>query len=179
LFEQVGFHGTTVRMSAEKAGLSPGGVFTTFEDKVAILCHIIGEHREQLFEQIQRTVPTLEGSTRDRLIRILEMAHAEEFPRLRLVAAYAGASYGWSRKLEEEHRRLHRRLADVVGGILKNGAAKGEIGDHVDLDLLLEIISSVYLRNLRTACFAGLDEAAMNARIRRQLDLILDGVRPG
>jgi AcrR family transcriptional regulator len=143
-------------MIAERAGLSPGGVFTTFEDKVAILSQIVGEQRERLFE----------------------LAHADEFPRLRMVAAYIGASYGWSRTLEEEHRRLHRRLAAVIGAILRDGVERAEIGHHVDLDLLLEVISSVYLRNFRTAYYAGFDEAAMNARASRQLDLIFDGARP-
>jgi AcrR family transcriptional regulator len=165
-------------MIAERAGLSPGGVFTTFEDKVAILSQIVGEQRERLFERIEGIGPTLCGNTRERLLKVLELAHADEFPRLRMVAAYIGASYGWSRTLEEEHRRLHRRLAAVIGAILRDGVERAEIGHHVDLDLLLEVISSVYLRNFRTAYYAGFDEAAMNARASRQLDLIFDGARP-
>ena len=46
------------------------------------------------------------------------------------------------------------------------------------LDLLVEILSSVYLRNYRTAVHAGLDEAALNARVERQFNLIFDGARP-
>jgi AcrR family transcriptional regulator len=145
LFEEVGFQATTVRMIAERAGLSPGGVFTTFEDKVAILCQ-----RGQLFDRIEEAAASLEGDTRQRLLAVLTMAHAHEHPRLRMVAAYIGASYSWSRRLEEEHRQLHRRLARVIGAILKEGAERGEIGPDVDLDLLLEIISSTYQRNYRS-----------------------------
>ena len=178
LFEEVGFQGTTVRMIAERAGLSPGGVFTTFEDKVAILCQIVGEQRERLFQTIEETAPTLEGDTRQRLLAVLAMAHADEFPRLRMFAAYIGASYSWGRKLEEEHRQLHRRLAQVIGAILREGVERGEVSRDTDLDLLVEILSSVYLRNYRTAVHAGLDEAALNARIDRQFTLIFEGARP-
>lgn len=178
LFEEVGFHDTTVRMIAERAGLSPGGVFTTFEDKVAILCQIVGEQREALFTAIEEAAPGMSGSARDRLLRVLEMAHADEFPRLRMVAAYIGASYGWNSRLEEEHRTLHRRLVQVIGSILRDGVEHGEIAAGTDVDLLIEILSSVYLRNYRTALHAGFDEAAMNARVVRQVDLIFAGASP-
>lgn len=178
MFEDVGFHATTVRMIAERAGLSPGGVFTTFEDKVAILCHIVGEMRHELCEKIEQMAPELTGDARERLVRVFEIAHSHETPRLRMVADYIGASYGWSRQIEEEHRRLHRRLTDVIRGILADGAARGEIRPDVDLEVLLDLIAAVYQRNFRTACFAGLDEAAMNLRVRQQLDLIFDGARP-
>jgi AcrR family transcriptional regulator len=178
LFEEVGFQGTTVRMIAERAGLSPGGVFTTFEDKVAILCQIVGEQREELFKAIEAAAPGMTGSARDRLLQVLAMAHADEFPRLRMVAAYVGASYGWSRKLEEEHRALHRRLAQVIGSILREGVERGDVASETDLDMLLEVLSSIYLRNYRTALHAGLDEAALNARVTRQVDLVFQGARP-
>jgi AcrR family transcriptional regulator len=175
LFEEVGFQDTTVRMIAERAGLSPGGVFTTFDDKVAILCHILGEYREQLFDEIEALTPRLDGTVRDRLHAVIRMAHAHEFPRLRLVIAYIGASYTWSRDLEEEHRRLHRRLSEVIGGIVRDGVARGEIGADTDTSLLVEMLSSAYQRNYRTAHFAGFSEEALNARMRRQIDLLFDG----
>lgn len=178
LFEEVGFHDTTVRMIAERAGLSPGGVFTTFEDKVAILCQIVGEQREALFKAIEAAAPGMSGTARDRLVRVLEMAHADEFPRLRMVAAYVGASYGWNARLEDEHRALHRRLAQVIGAIVREGVERGEIAAATDVDLLIEILSSVYLRNYRTALHAGFDEAALNARVVRQVDLIFAGASP-
>ncbi len=98
LFEEVGFQETTVRMIAERAALSPGGVFTTFEDKVAILCHILGDYHERLFDDIERLVPVLVGSTRERLQAVIALAHTHEFPRLRMVLAYVGASS--SRRLQ-------------------------------------------------------------------------------
>lgn len=162
-------------MIAERAGLSPGGVFTTFEDKVAILSQIVGEQRERLIDRIEEIAPTLQGNTRERILTIIGVAHEDEFPRLRMMVAYIGASYGWGRRLEEEHRQLHRRLVRVIGAILQEGVARGELRPDVDLELVLEVISSAYLRNYRTAYYAGFDAEALNARVRRQLDIIFDG----
>ena len=128
-----------------------------------------------LFDEIERLIPILEGSTRDRLKAIIALAHNHEFPRLRMVLAYIGASYNWSRKLEEEHRALHRRLAKVLGAIVADGVHKGEIRDGIDPDLLVEMISSVYLRNYRTAYYAGFEAHELDARIDRQIDLLFDG----
>jgi hypothetical protein len=153
-------------------------VFTTFEDKVAILCQIVSEYREQLFDEIEALVGGLEGSTRDRLHAVLAHAHRQEFPRLRLVLAYIGASYGWSRSLEEEHRQLHRRLAAVTGRLVRDGVQRGEIGAHVDPDLLVEMLSSTYMRNYRTAYYAGFSIEDLDARAARQLDLLFEGARP-
>lgn len=175
LFEEVGFQETTVRMIAERAALSPGGVFTTFEDKVAILCQILGDYQEQLLDEIERQVPVLSGTTRERLHAIISLAHSHEFPRLRMVLAYIGASYSWNRKLEEEHRVLNRRFANVLVGIVAEGVSRGEIRREVDQDLLVEMISSIYLRNYRDAYFEGLGVSDLDARAGRQLDLLLDG----
>jgi AcrR family transcriptional regulator len=179
LFEEVGFQETTVRMIAERAGLSPGGVFTTFEDKVAILCQILGDYREQLFDEIEAMVPRLTGSTRERLQAVIALAHAHEFPRLRMVVAYIGASYCWTRKLEDERRALHRRLGAVTAAIINDGIKRGDVRGDVDVELMVEMISSVYLRNYRTANFAGFGADDLNARTERQLDLLFEGAGAG
>jgi AcrR family transcriptional regulator len=177
LFEENGFHETTVRMIAERAGLSPGGVFTTFEDKVAILCQILNDQRDQLFAEIERVSPELDGPTAERLKKILALAHAHEFPRLRLVLAFVAASYGSGRKLEDEHRRLHGRLALLLGDVVREGVRRGDVRPEVDADLLAEMVSSAYVENYRSAYYAGLGEEELNNRMGRQLDLIFDGAR--
>lgn len=178
LFDEVGYQGATVRLIAERAGLSPAGVFTTFDDKVAILCHIVGEHRERLFDEIARIAPAMEGSARDRILRIVALIYADEAQRLHLVAAYLGASYNWSEAAEEAHRRLHAGFAALIIDILRQGAANGEIADHVDLELMRDLICTAFHHNYRIALTANLGEADLNARIGRQVALVFDGACP-
>ncbi|HTI68205.1 MAG TPA: TetR/AcrR family transcriptional regulator [Caulobacteraceae bacterium] len=177
LFEEVGFQETTVRMIAERAGLSPGGVFTTFDDKVAILCQILAEQRESLICEIEQLVPTLTGPVRDRIEAVVSLCHAREVPRLKMVVAYIGASYGWNQKLEEQCGQLHRRLRQVLGEMLQDGVDRGEIRPEAGLELLVELITSAYERNFRTAHYAGLRAEDLDKRVRRQLNLLFDGAR--
>lgn len=165
-------------MIAERAGLSPGGVFTTFDDKVAILCQILAEERERLIEDIERLKPSLTGSTRERIEALMSVAHTHDLPRMRMIVAYIGASFGWSRKLEEQHRQRHTRVALALRSVLVDGVARGEIRKDADLDLLLDLISAAYQRNFRTAYYAGFDVEAMDARLAGQLALLFEGAVP-
>ena len=179
LFEEVGFQATTVRMIAERAQLSPGGVFTTFEDKVAILCQVLDDYREGLFDEIEAVVPTLTGSVQRRLEAVFNLAHAHELSRLRLVLAYIGASYTWSRHLEQEHRSTPNRLSTVLRAIVEDGVRRGEVRSDVDIDLFVDMMSSIYQRNYRTTHFAELSAAELDRRAACQLDLLFEGARPG
>jgi AcrR family transcriptional regulator len=178
LFEEIGYQETPVRAIALRANVSVGGVFTTFEGKVGILAHIVSQTRGALIDQLADAIPSLPGTTEERLKAVIAMAHAAEFPRLRTITAYIGCSYSWSRTLEEEHRALHRKLSQAVLGILSDGVKAGEIAPDADLELLLEMISSVYLRNYRTAWHAGFTCEQLDERIGRQLKILLNGVRP-
>ena len=122
--------------------------------------------------------PALTGKIEERLKAVIAMAHCSEFPRLRTVTAYIGASYGWSKTLEEEHRALHRKLAETILAILVDGVKTGEIDRDTDLEMLLEMISSVYQRNYRTALHAGFTIEQLDERIARHLPILLNGVRP-
>jgi AcrR family transcriptional regulator len=178
LFEEIGYQETPVRAIAQRAGVSVGGVFTTFEGKAGILSHIVSEHRTVLIDEIAAAVSTLRGKTEDRLKAVIAMAHRAEFPRLRTVTAYIGASYGWSKTLEEEHRALHRKLSETMLAILADGVKDGEIAHETDLEMLFEMLSSIYQRNYRTALHAGFTIEQLDERIARQLPILLNGVRP-
>lgn len=178
LFEEIGFQETTVRMLAERAGLSPGGVFTTFDDKVAILCHILGEYRASLCDQMEALTPHLHGTVRDRLAALMRLVVSQEFARRRLVLAYVGASYSWTGRLEEEHLTLSARLAATLGAIIREGVERGEVRQDLDPDLLVAFIWSGYEAAARAAHYAGESEEALNRRIERQLDLLFQGAAP-
>ncbi len=165
-------------MIAERAGLSPGGVFTTFDDKVAILCQILAEQREQLLVEVEKVWPTLSGSTRERIHALMAVAHGFEAPRMRMVVAYIGASYGWSRKLEEEHRQRHLLLGKALRTLLAEGVERGDVRKDADLEIMVDLISAAYLRNFRTAYYASFDAEELDGHFDRQLDFLFKGASP-
>jgi hypothetical protein len=94
-----------------------------------------------------------------------------------MVVAYIGASYGWSRKLEDEYNQLYRRLRRAVDDLLRTGQETGEIRAEVDLELMAEMITAVYERNYRSAYYVD-GVAQLDHNMAQQLDILFDGCCP-
>jgi AcrR family transcriptional regulator len=176
LFEEIGYEETTIRMVAERAGVSVGSVFTTFESKVDIFNHILFEKFELLFEELQRISPYLKGSPCDRIASLMSIAYGVECRQLDLMISHLAASHGWPRRIEEESRKRHERLLGLFRDALSQGVAAGEIRDDADLDLFVDMLFSVYLRNYRKASYEDLTTEALSALTHRQLSVLFQGV---
>jgi AcrR family transcriptional regulator len=177
LFEGVGYEETTIRMIAERAGVSVGSVFTTFESKVDIFNHILFEKFEILFGELQRIAPHLKGSCCDRIVSLMSIAYGVECRQLDLMISHLSASYGWPDRIETENARRHARLTGLFRDCLDRGVKAGELRPDADLELFVETLMAVYLRNYRKAYYERLDAEAMSALIEKQVALIFEGVR--
>jgi AcrR family transcriptional regulator len=177
LFEGVGYEETTIRMIAERAGVSVGSVFTTFESKVDIFNHILFEKFELLFGELQRISPHLKGSACDRIISLMSIAYGVECRQLDLMISHLAASYGWPDRIEAENARRHERLVGLFHDCLKYGVGCGELRADLDLEMFVETLMAVYLRNYRKAYYERLGAEAMSALIEKQVVLIFAGAR--
>lgn len=179
LFEEVGYEETTIRMVAERAGVSVGSVFTTFESKVDIFNHILFEKFETLFSELQRISPYLKGSACHRIASLMSIAYGVEHQQLDLMISHLAASHGWPKRIEDENNARRKRLVALFRDALDQGVAAGEIRDDVDLDLFIEILLSIYTQNYRRAYYEKLSPEALSALTERQLLLVFSGVRVG
>jgi AcrR family transcriptional regulator len=176
LFEEIGYEETTIRMVAERAGVSVGSVFTTFESKVDIFNHILFEKFELLFGELQRISPYLKGTPCDRIASLMSIAYGVECRQLDLMISHLAASHGWPRRIEEESHKRHERLLGLFRTALDQGVIAGEIRDDADLDLFVDMLFSVYLRNYRKASYENLTTEALSALTHRQLSVLFQGV---
>ncbi len=176
LFDEIGYEETTIRMVAERAGVSVGSVFTTFESKVDIFNHILFEKFELLFAELQRIAPYLRGTARDRIASLMSIAYGVECQQLDLMISHLAASHGWPRRIEEESNKRHARLLALFHEALEHGVASGEIRPDVDLDLFVHMLFAVYLRNYRTASYENLSPEALSVLTERQLSVLFRGV---
>ena len=176
LFEEIGYEETTIRMVAERAGVSVGSVFTTFESKVDIFNHILFEKFELLFAELQRISPYLKGTARDRIASLMSIAYGVECLQLDLMISHLAASHGWPRRIEEESSKRHARLLGLFREALVQGVAAGEVREDVDLDLFVDMLFAVYLRNYRTAAYASHTPEQLSALTERQLSVLFQGV---
>jgi AcrR family transcriptional regulator len=176
LFEEIGYEETTIRMVAERAGVSVGSVFTTFESKVDIFNYILFEKFEALFSELQRISPYLKGSACHRTASLMSIAYGVECRQLDLMISHLAASYGWPRRIEDEHNKRRARLIGLFRDILEQGVAAGEVRADVDLDQFVDMLLSVYVRNYRRAYYEKLTPEELSALAERQVSLLFSGV---
>ncbi len=177
LFEGVGYEETTIRMIAERAGVSVGSVFTTFESKVDIFNYILFEKFELLIGELQRIAPHLKGACCDRIVSLMSIAYGVECRQLDLMISHLAASHGWPDRIEAENARRQQRLMGLFHDCLVHGLNSGELRPDLDLALLVDTLMAVYLRNYRRAYYERLEAEALSALIERQVKLIMTGAR--
>lgn len=176
LFEEVGYEETTIRMVAERAGVSVGSVFTTFESKVDIFNYILFEKFEALFSELQRISPYLRGSACHRIASLMSIAYGVECQQLDLMVSHLAASHGWPRRIEDEHNKRRARLIGLFRDALDQGVASGELRADADLDLFVSMLLDIYVRNYRRAYYERLSPEDLSALTERQLNLLFVGV---
>ena len=176
LFEEIGYEETTIRMVAERATVSVGSVFTTFESKVDIFNYILFEKFEALFSELQRISPYLKGSACHRIASLMSIAYGVECRQLDLMISHMAASYGWPRRIEDEHNKRRARLIGLFRDILDQGVAQGEIRADVDLDQFIDILLSVYTRNYRRAYYEKLTPEELSGLAEQQASLLFQGI---
>jgi AcrR family transcriptional regulator len=176
LFEEIGYEETTIRMVAERAGVSVGSVFTTFESKVDIFNYILFEKFETLFSELQRISPYLKGSACHRIASLMSIAYGVECRQLDLMISHLAASHGWPRRIEDEHNKRRARLIGLFRDVLDQGVASGEIRLDVDLDQFIDILLAVYQRNYRRAYYEKLTPEELSALAEHQVSVMFTGV---
>ena len=175
LFVKHGYEATTVRMIAERAGLSAAGLFTTFADKADILHHVRMGQNRALREELARASTLLHGSAADRICELVRLMYAREWPHLPLVLSWIGASYSWSAQTEAGMGAEHHGMFDGYRHILEDGVRTGELREDLDLGLALEVIWGVYLGNYRHALHGDATVEQTISRVESKLRTIFDG----
>ena len=176
LFLEHGYEATTVRMIAERAALSPAGLFTTFADKADILHHVRMAQNAELRRELERATTLLKGSAADRICELVKLSVEREWPHRPLVLAWLGASFSWSRQTEEDMQAVHAGLFDGLRHILEDGKRTGEFGPDADLDIGLGLIWGVYSHTWRYTVSDGASLEQTTDRMVRKLQVVMRGL---
>ncbi len=179
LFDDIGYEDATIRMIAQRAGVSVGSVFTTFAGKSEILSQVMEERLEALYGELDRILPHLRGPTVDRLRSIMAAHYGFETRRHRLFVAYIAASYGWSAEQAERGvvplgRNAH--LKGMLAEILRSGVQRGDVRPGADVDAFIDTLLAAYVWNYRLSAHERVDAARMIEMMDRQIGLIFEGV---
>ncbi len=178
LFHEIGYDETTIRAIADRAGVSVGSVFTTFSSKADVLSQVMADRVAPLQEELARVLPYLRGSTCDRLCSIFAIHYDFECRRVKLFLAHIAASYNPS--LEETTTPFGRNAGfqGMLHDTLNEGISRGDVSPDADLDVIVQLLMAAYAWNYSLAAQLGADAPALTARMDRQIQLIMAGVRP-
>ena len=176
LFLERGYEATTVRMIAERAQLSPAGLFTTFADKADILHHVRMAQNAELRRELERASTMLKGSASDRICELVRLTYEREWPHRPLVLAWLGASFSWSAQTEASMVAEHSGLFDGFRHILEDGVASGEFAPDSDLELALGMIWGVYTHSWRITLHEDASLEHTLDRVERKLRIIMAGL---
>ena len=176
LFEEIGFEDATIRMIAQRAGVSVGSVFTTFTGKSEILSHVMSDRLEGMYAELDRVVPHLRGHTVDRLRSIMAVHYSIEMRRQRLFVAYVSASFSWTADQTVIPLGQNVRFKGVLADALIEGVARGEVREGVNVDVFVEVLLACYIWNYRLISREGAETARLIDLMDRQIGVMFEGV---
>ena len=175
LFEEVGYEAATIRLIATRAGVATGSVFTTFENKQAILQAAMAERLDMLHAELSRIIPHLRGSCVDRIRSIMAVHYNFAMERPRLFTAYVAISFDWASVNSPSSFGRNPKLRDMLAEAMREGITSGEVRPDLDVELFLDVMLASYGFNYRRA--GEEDALQLTARFDRQLGLLFEGAK--
>ncbi|MGH6962902.1 MAG: TetR/AcrR family transcriptional regulator [Phenylobacterium sp.] len=178
LFDAQGYQGTTIREIARQAGVSVGSVFTTFASKGEILSQVMQDRLDGLYEELDRVMPHLRGSTADRLCTMFSIHFSFEAQRMKLFLAHIAAAYDWTLPAAAQPFGKTPRLQEIIRECLAKGVAEGDVDPAVDHQEIIDLLMSAYAWTYRLAVWDGAGADTLTVVMDRQISLIAAGFAP-
>ncbi|MDG2519956.1 TetR/AcrR family transcriptional regulator [Caulobacter segnis] len=175
LFAEIGYEDATIRVIAERAGVSIGGVFTTFASKAEVLQHVVYDWAEEgLYQELERRIPELEGSTADRLVGVMRVIFSFDSQRPKVMLAHIGLAFDPYPAPGARPFGHNQRLLGHMRQVLLDGITRGEVSPDVDVDLIVDTVAGAYAWNFRMVAH-GAGEAEIMGLFARQVEMIARG----
>ncbi len=175
VFLKAGFDGTTIKMIADEAGVSPGTVLNAEPSKAALLVAILRREYETLAESVERMESVLSGSATDRLNALLHLMLDGHTQHTELFAAAIGHSWlmsdsGYQAAIEEMEFAWQ-----PVRRVLNNGVESGEFREDLNVGAVMQVLVDIFFSAIR-------EDRRENGRDPREaltvrLEALMNGVK--
>ncbi len=177
LFAERGYDDVGVTEIARAAGVTHALIKVYFNSKAGLLYEVVAENNRAQIARSAKAAASA-GSTLDRLMRLVAVWIAGDLRDARLASVMLAYSWEWPKETERVNRAQLAEAFRPARRIIEEGVAAGELRAEVDPDDLIQALYAIYLWELRPAIFDDAPREACQARIRRQIGLLLDGARP-
>ena len=174
----MGYDEATIRDIARAAGVSVGSVFSNFRCKSDVLSEVMQARLGDLYSDLARAAPHLQGSTFDRCRSLFALHYAFEFRNLRLFLAYIAAAFDWRGDPEAPRFGDNPRLRGMVRDCLLVGVELGDVRRDADLDTAADLLIAAYGWTYRHAARQETDASALIQHFDSRARLIFEGLAP-
>ena len=178
LFSEHGYERATIRDIAAEAGMSTGAVFANFADKAHLFREIMVADMESLADAMHGAAARTR-TVDDAILRAFSAGYAFCANRLPLVRAAFSISWSSEQGMALCALPPMQSLRKIISDQLQFGVERGELVREAEIKLRTQMLLDAYLANYPEAILQGWGLAALQARARDQIRVILAGARHG
>ncbi|HEX8997200.1 MAG TPA: TetR/AcrR family transcriptional regulator [Ktedonobacterales bacterium] len=175
VFRRKGVAGATIREIAREAGVGVGTFFNYFDGKEGVLGEV-GRRRQARLEALAADVALADAPTLVRIRRIFELSVAEMEHEPELTRALVRASLSSPTFFHGERNRFVA-LTKLLAAIIAEGQARGEVARECDVDMVAQLLISIYV-TLILDWTGGADDYALLPTLWAHVETLWHGVAP-
>ncbi len=175
VFLEAGFEGTTIKMIADKAGVSPGTVLNAEPSKAALLVAILRREYELMSESVERMEAVLSGNASDRLNALLHQMLDGHTRHTELFAAAIGHSWLVSDPAYQAAIEDMDFAWEPLRRVMREGVAAGEFRSDLRVNAVMQVLLDIFFSAIR-------EDRRDNGRDAREalqdrLNVVMDGMK--
>ncbi len=175
VFLEAGFEGTTIKMIADKAAVSPGTVLNAEPSKAALLVAILRREYELLSESVERMEAVLSGNAADRLNALLHQMLDGHTKHTELFAAAIGHSWLVSDEAYQAAIEDMDFAWEPLRRVMREGVASGEFRDDLRINAVMQVLLDIFFSAIRE----DRRDKGRDAReaLQDRLNVVMDGLK--
>jgi len=177
VFFKRGCDGTTIKLIADEASVSPGTVLNAAPSKAALLIQILQEEYESIRDSLDRLEKALSGDVIDRLLALMQATLEAQNRHGDLFAAAIGHAWLWSDPVYDETFSQLDMAWAAVRRVLEAAREDGALVAGCDIERTLNALQDLYLGVFRRMRREAFDTTTAGELLRQRLELILQGCR--
>ena len=149
VFLKAGFDGTTIKMIADEAGVSPGTVLNAEPSKAALLVAILRQEYEQLAESVERMEAVLSGKAADRVHALLHLMLDGHTKHTELFAAAIGHSWLVANSDYQAAMQEMDFAWEPIRRVLREGVESGEFRKDLRINVAMQVLIDIFFSAIR------------------------------
>jgi AcrR family transcriptional regulator len=174
VFAELGFEGATLRTIAAAAGVTTGALFANFSGKEELFDDVVAQDVE-LLRQTLAAMPPLEGSIRERLLRLFSVAYDQMLAQKHILRTAMARAWTRDDCIDSDLRNGAGPLNSAICSELRRAVSEGAVAREIPITIAAHALWTLHLASYRDVADADRSKPELMARLGEQVDLLLRG----